>query len=90
MSSLDSGDQKISAPLGVSEPSGPNLLSRIGRWWGRKGEADATSAPLRDADAAPLPAREARRQREQLRLCLDARLTDSNANAAAQSWQAWY
>ena len=90
MSSLDSGDQKISAPLGVSEPSGPNLLSRIGRWWGRKGEADATSAPSRDADATPLPAREARRQREQLRLCLDARLTDSNANAAAQAWQAEY
>ena len=88
MSALDSGDQKISAPLGVSEPSGPNLLSRIGRWWGRKGEA----APVRakDVEAAPLPARVARRQHEQLRLCLDARLTDGNANAAAQAWQAEY
>ncbi len=90
MSSFDSGDQKISAPLGVSEPSGPNLLSRIGRWWGRKGDAEAPSVPTKDAEPTPLPARAARRQREQLRLCLDARLTDSNANAAAQAWQAEY
>jgi malonyl-CoA decarboxylase len=90
MSSLDSGDQKISAPLGVSEPPGPRLLSRIGRWWGRKGDGDAVPTPAKDAEAAPLPARVARRQREQLRLCLDARLTDSNANAAAQAWQAEY
>ncbi len=90
MSSLDSGDQKISAPLGVSEPSGPTLFSRIGRWWGRKGDAEASPAPSRNAEPAPLPARVARRQREQLRQCLDARLTDSNANAAAQAWQAEY
>ncbi|QYY32238.1 malonyl-CoA decarboxylase [Cupriavidus pinatubonensis] len=90
MSSLDSGDQKISAPLGVSEPSGPNLLSRIGRWWGRKGDGEAAPVPAKNADPALLPARVARRQREQLRLCLDARLTDSNANAAAQAWQAEY
>ncbi|WP_373378392.1 malonyl-CoA decarboxylase domain-containing protein [Cupriavidus nantongensis] len=95
MNSFDTGDQKISAPLGESEPSSSNILSRLGRWWGRKGEPDAK--PNGDARAAtpadgeaPLPARVVRRQREQLRLCFDARLTDGAANAAAQAWQAEY
>ncbi|NOV25159.1 malonyl-CoA decarboxylase [Cupriavidus necator] len=96
MNSFDTGDQKISAPLGESEPSGSNILSRLGRWWGRKGDGDA-KANASDAKAAtpvdgeaPLAARVARRQREQLRLCFDARLTDGAANAAAQAWQAEY
>ncbi|NSX12476.1 malonyl-CoA decarboxylase family protein [Cupriavidus taiwanensis] len=96
MNSFDTGDQKISAPLGESEPSGSTILSRLGRWWGRKGEGDA-KANGSDAKAAtpvdgeaPLPARVVRRQREQLRLCFDARLTDGAANAAAQAWQAEY
>ncbi|SOY49224.1 Malonyl-CoA decarboxylase [Cupriavidus taiwanensis] len=95
MNSFDTGDQKISAPLGESEPSGSNILSRLGRWWGRKGEGDAKAngdaraATPADGEA-PLPARVVRRQREQLRLCFDARLTDGAANAAAQAWQAEY
>ncbi|SPR98020.1 malonyl-CoA decarboxylase domain-containing protein [Cupriavidus taiwanensis] len=95
MNSFDTGDQKISAPLGESEPSSSNILSRLGRWWGRKGEGDAKAngdaraATPADGEA-PLPARVVRRQREQLRLCFDARLTDGAANAAAQAWQAEY
>ncbi|RAS10106.1 malonyl-CoA decarboxylase domain-containing protein [Cupriavidus alkaliphilus] len=95
MNSFDTGDQKISAPLGESEPSSSNILSRLGRWWGRKGEGDvkangdATAVTPADGEA-PLPARAVRRQREQLRLCFDARLTDGAANAAAQAWQAEY
>ncbi|MEC3764705.1 MULTISPECIES: malonyl-CoA decarboxylase domain-containing protein [Cupriavidus] len=95
MNSFDTGDQKISAPLGENEPSSSNILSRLGRWWGRKGEADAKAngdaraATPADGEA-PLPARVVRRQREQLRLCFDARLTDGAANAAAQAWQAEY
>ncbi len=94
MNSFDTGDQKISAPLGESEPSSSNILSRLGRWWGRKGEADARAngdAKAAPADGeAPLPPRVVRRQREQLRLCFDARRTDGAANAAAQAWQAEY
>ncbi|MBB3012348.1 malonyl-CoA decarboxylase domain-containing protein [Cupriavidus alkaliphilus] len=95
MNSFDTGDQKISAPLGESEPSSSNILSRLGRWWGRKGEGDAKAngdaTAVTQADGeAPLPARAVRRQREQLRLCFDARLTDGAANAAAQAWQAEY
>ncbi|WP_454722682.1 MULTISPECIES: malonyl-CoA decarboxylase domain-containing protein [Cupriavidus] len=91
-------EQKVSAPLAGPEPAGGNLLSRFGRWWGRKGEreADGAGKPAAradgKADAAPaaLPARVLRRQREQLRQCFDARLTDGAANAAAQSWRAEY
>lgn len=90
MSALDMTDQKVPAPLGESEPAGGNLLSRFGRWWGRKGETDAARAPAKDGAPTPLPARVLRRQREQLRLCFDARLTDGAANAAAQAWQAEY
>ncbi|GLC94717.1 malonyl-CoA decarboxylase [Cupriavidus sp. TA19] len=94
MNSFDTGDQRISAPLGESEPAGANFLSRLGRWWGRKGEGEAAPRPangVAHADGeSPLPARVARRQREQLRLCFDARLTDGAANAAAQAWQAEY
>lgn len=95
MNSFDTGDQKISAPLGESEPSSSNILSRLGRWWGRKGEGDAKANGVAKAATpadgeAPLPARVVRRQREQLRLCFDARLTDGAANAAAQAWQAEY
>ncbi|SPA45367.1 malonyl-CoA decarboxylase domain-containing protein [Cupriavidus taiwanensis] len=95
MNSFDTGDQKISAPLGESEPSSSNILSRLGRWWGRKGEGEAKANGVARAatpadDEAPLPARAVRRQREQLRLCFDARLTDGAANAAAQAWQAEY
>ncbi|MFS8978757.1 malonyl-CoA decarboxylase family protein [Cupriavidus necator] len=92
MNSFDTVDQKISAPLGESEPAGTNFLSRLGRWWGRKGEGESKAAPAATpADGeAPLPPRAVRRQREQLRLCFDARLTDGAANAAAQAWQAEY
>lgn len=97
MNSFDTGDQKISAPLGESEPAGSNFLSRLGRWWGRKGEAEAAAKAAKAANGeaqadgeVPLATRVARRQREQLRLCFDARLTDGAANAAAQAWQAEY
>jgi malonyl-CoA decarboxylase len=90
MNSFNTGDQKISAPLGESEPAGSNFLSRLGRWWGRKGDGEAAPVVGKDAEPAPLPARVVRRQREQLRLCFDARLTDGAANAAAQAWQAEY
>jgi len=91
-------EQKVSAPLAGPEPAGGTLWSRFGRWWGRKGErdADGTGKPAARADGkadaapAPLPARVLRRQREQLRQCFDARLTDGAANAAAQSWRAEY
>lgn len=102
MTALDTNDQKVSAPL-ENERSGDTLLARFGRWWGRKGEADdqgdgrtdgrtdGRSAPADSAAAAPpLSARVLRRQREQLRLCFDARLTDGAANAAARAWQQEY
>ncbi|MGO4330856.1 malonyl-CoA decarboxylase family protein [Cupriavidus sp. 2TAF22] len=93
-----SSEQKVSAPLAGPEPSGETLLSRFGRWWGRKGDRDTAgnAKPGARADArtgatpAALPARVLRRQREQLRQCFDARLTDGAANAAAQSWRAEY
>ncbi|MDF3839801.1 malonyl-CoA decarboxylase family protein [Cupriavidus basilensis] len=87
-------EQKVSAPLSGHEPAGETLLSRFGRWWGRKGERDAAGKARpdarADAKAAVLPARVLRRQREQLRQCFDARLTDGAANTAAQSWRAEY
>ncbi|AOZ07391.1 malonyl-CoA decarboxylase domain-containing protein [Cupriavidus malaysiensis] len=93
MSSLDTGDKDIggttvSAPLSEGGAPSASLLSRFGRWWQRK-DAPARTAP---AEAQPelLSTRAQRRQREQLRLCFDARLTDSAANAAAQSWRAVY
>lgn len=100
MDTLSNSEQKasapVSAPLSGPEPSGETLLSRFGRWWGRKGERDGNARPdagiAAKADAGPvtLPARVLRRQREQLRLCFDARLTDGAANTAAQTWRAEY
>jgi len=92
MTALDSADkEKISAPLDANEPVADGLLTRFGRWWGRKGDAQATAAVPADArDARDTPAQSTRatkRQREQLRQCFDARLTDVAANAAAQAWQ---
>ncbi|WP_420998452.1 malonyl-CoA decarboxylase domain-containing protein [Cupriavidus sp. 30B13] len=94
MDSLSS-EQKVSAPLAGPESSGGNLFSRFGRWWGRKGQRGAGKPEARaearvDTAPAALPARVLRRQREQLRQCFDARLTDGAANAAAQSWRAGY
>ncbi|WP_416049482.1 malonyl-CoA decarboxylase domain-containing protein [Cupriavidus basilensis] len=94
MDSLSNSEQKVSAPLSGFEPSAPTLLSRFGRWWGRKGDGNAKPDAVADAKAhakaVALPARVLRRQREQLRQCFDARLTDSAANAAAQTWRAEY
>jgi malonyl-CoA decarboxylase len=102
MMTFDTGEQKVSAPLGASEsatgPANATFLSRVGRWFGRKGDAEAAGTPAAKGTAAPagkdgasvLPGRVARRQREQLRQCFDARLTDSAANAAAQAWRTEY
>ncbi len=94
MTALDPADQqKVSAPLEASEPVSDTLFSRFGRWWGRKGdEAPAQKPPkaVRAEDAPTLSARAVKRQREQLRQCFDARLTDGAANAAAQAWQDEY
>lgn len=102
MMTFDTGEQKVSAPLGASEsatgPANATFLARVGRWFGRKNDADVAggtpaakgAAPAGKEGASPLPARVARRHREQLRQCFDARLTDSAANAAAQAWRAEY
>jgi malonyl-CoA decarboxylase len=103
MMTFDTGEQKVSAPLGASEsatgPANATFLSRVGRWFGRKNDADVaagtrtakgTAAPAGKDGAFALPGRVARRQREQLRQCFDARLTDSAANAAAQAWRMDY
>lgn len=87
------------APLPVNEGSGSPLLARFGRWFGRKADAsedaaDADKAKSKDkkekAETPALPARVLRRQREQLRQCFDARMTDVAANTCAQTWQAEY
>lgn len=94
-------DKTVSAPLGASETlgdaPGATLLARFGRWWSRRtGEPDAAGdkgvrdGKARAAGPATLSPRVARRQREQLRLCFDSRLTDGAANAAAQAWRAEY
>jgi len=95
MTALDPADkEKVSAPLDAAEPVADGLLSRFGRWWGRKGDAHATApVPAEAHEARGTPAQSARatkRQREQLRQCFDARLTDGAANAAAQAWQDEY
>jgi len=93
MTTFDPADQqKVSAPLEASEPVGDTLLSRFGRWWGRKGdEAPAQKPEKKAAEVQPtLSVRAIKRQREQLRQCFDARLTDGAANAAAQAWQDEY
>ncbi|GAB7544561.1 malonyl-CoA decarboxylase domain-containing protein [Cupriavidus sp. 8B] len=94
MDSLSNSEQKVSAPLSGHEPLADTLLSRFGRWWGRKGDGKAKPNAAADAKAhakaVALPARVLRRQREQLRQCFDARLTDSAANTAAQTWRAEY
>ncbi|GMG91061.1 malonyl-CoA decarboxylase [Cupriavidus sp. TKC] len=92
MTALDTSDQqKVSAPLDAAEPVSDTLLSRFGRWWNRKGEADATAAgPAKAQDTPALSTRATKRQRDQLRQCFDARLTDVAANAAAQAWQDEY
>lgn len=93
MSALDPAEQKVSAPLEATEPVGDTLLSRFGRWWSRKGDAEAAPAKrskAEEGDAPALSTRAMKRQREQLRPCFDSRLTDGAANAAAQAWQAEY
>lgn len=112
MNALDTTEQKVSekvsekvsAPLDTERGSGDTLLARFGRWWGRKGDAEADAAS-RHADtkngtdkgtdkaageAPVLSPRVLRRQREQLRQCFDARLTDGAANTAAQAWRDEY
>ncbi|SDP57971.1 malonyl-CoA decarboxylase [Ralstonia sp. 25mfcol4.1] len=90
MTALDPADQqKVSAPLDASEPVSDSLFSRFGRWWNRKGDdAPAPAAP--DAAQQTLSTRAVKRQREQLRQCFEARLTDGAANAAALAWQDEY
>lgn len=99
MTALDPADQqKVSAPLDASEPASDTLFSRFGRWWNRKGDDAAPQAPRKAQpahapsaeDTPTLSARAIKRQREQLRQCFDARLTDGAANAAAQAWQDEY
>ncbi|MCT9071061.1 malonyl-CoA decarboxylase domain-containing protein [Cupriavidus gilardii] len=102
MTSFETGDKTVSAPLGASETlgdarpdtAGGTLLARFGRWWNRKGgpaeAAAANDGKARAAEPATLSARVQRRQREELRLCFDARLTDGAANAAAQAWRNEY
>jgi len=97
MNALDTTEQKVSAPLDNERGAGDTLLARFGRWWGRKGEADADATGegkavhKAEASAAPvLSPRVQRRQREQLRQCFDARLTDGAANSAAQAWRQEY
>jgi malonyl-CoA decarboxylase len=89
MTALDTADQqKVSAPLDAASPC-PTPCSRFGRWWGRKGD-DAHRAGPRRCGRAALSTRATKRQRDQLRQCFDARLTDVAANAAAQAWQDEY
>lgn len=94
-------DKTVSAPLGASETLGDapgnTLLARFGRWWSRKTGDDenardkaARQGKTGAIEPATLPARLARRQREQLRLCFDGRLTDGAANSAAQAWREEY
>lgn len=101
MTSFDSAEKTVSAPLGASETLGDasslTLLERFGRWWSRKG-GDAAEMPAKpartgkagEAEPTVLSARVVRRQSEQLRLCFDGRLTDGAANAAAQAWRTEY
>ncbi|KAI3594712.1 Malonyl-CoA decarboxylase [Cupriavidus sp. U2] len=92
MTALDPADPlKVSAPLDASEPVSDSLFSRFGRWWNRKDDAPrpaATDAP--DPAQQTLSTRAVKRQREQLRQCFEARLTDGAANAAALAWQDEY
>ncbi|GJG93420.1 malonyl-CoA decarboxylase domain-containing protein [Cupriavidus pauculus] len=92
MTVLDTADQqKVSAPLEASEPVSDTLLSRFGRWWNRKGDDAGKPAAPAPADAEEtLSTRAIKRQREQLRQCFEARLTDGAANAAALAWQDEY
>ncbi len=92
MTAFDTADQqKVRAPLDAAEPVSDTLLSRFGRWWSRKADADAAVAdPVGAQDAPALSTRATKRQRDQLRQCFDARLTDVAANAAAQAWQDEY
>lgn len=91
MTALNPADQqKVSAPLDAAEPVSDTLLSRFGRWWNRKGD-DAGAGKAAQKEGAPtLSVRAIKRQRDQLRQCFDARLTDGAANAAAQAWQQEY
>ncbi len=91
MTALDPADQqKVSAPLETSEPVSDTLFSRFGRWWSRKGDDVPARKPAEAEEVPTLSSRAAKRQREQLRQCFDARLTDGAANAAAQAWQDEY
>ncbi|MCA3230833.1 MAG: malonyl-CoA decarboxylase, partial [Cupriavidus sp.] len=90
MTALDPADQlKVSAPLDASEPVSDSLFSRFGRWWNRKGD-DAPAPATPDPAQQTLSTRAVKRQREQLRQCFEARLTDGAANAAALAWQDEY
>lgn len=90
MTALDPADQqKVSAPLDASEPVSDSLFSRFGRWWNRKGD-DAPKPAAPDAAPPTLSTRAVKRQRDQLRQCFEARLTDGAANAAALAWQDEY
>ncbi|AZG13561.1 malonyl-CoA decarboxylase domain-containing protein [Cupriavidus pauculus] len=92
MTAFDPADQqKVSAPLEASEPVSDSLFTRFGRWWGRKGdEPGKPGKPPAPAADQTLSARAIKRQRDQLRQCFDARLTDGAANAAALAWQDAY
>ncbi|RZT41283.1 malonyl-CoA decarboxylase domain-containing protein [Cupriavidus agavae] len=91
MTALDPADQKtVSAPLEASEPVSDTLFTRFGRWWGRKGDDNPAPAATAPQLEPTLSTRAIKRQRDQLRQCFDARLTDGAANSAAQAWQDEY
>ncbi len=88
MSPPDMAEANMKIPVSVPETSG-SFLSRIGKWWHRKDEPAAAVAGA-PAAISTLTPREARRMREQLRRCFDARLTDVAANEAAREWRNRY
>jgi len=100
MTAFDPAEQqKVSAPLEAAVPVSDTLFSRFGRWWGRKpdearqargGAEAAQKAAQTPAETPALSARVIKRQREALRQCFEARLTDGAANAAAMEWQDAY
>jgi malonyl-CoA decarboxylase len=87
--SSDTADVNMKIPVSVPETSG-NILARLSKWWTRKDEKSSNLANGVASGAATLGAREARRMREQLRRCFDARLTDVAANEAAREWRDRY
>ena len=89
MSSPEVAEVDMKIPASVPESSG-TLLSRLGKWWTRKGDVSIKGDAPAAAKVVALSPREGRRMREQLRRCFDARLTDVAANEAAREWRDRY